>query len=649
MASPAAGLRLLQVDAARVAESVTAQALQPGDSRGLVRLTIEGGLLRHDLVLTPNAALGQWAQSRASGVQAYEGHLPALPGSWARLTRTRSGWTGIWFDGQRYFGVDRAAALADAHPLAAALGANDPLVFNLRDAVLEAGSFAGDMVRPGITAEALIDTLPVVANPATALAVLTTRRLNVAVIADAELVALDGNALDDNLVSRMNVADGVFANQVGVRLAITSTTKLTSLNQPFSGTTPSTLLDQLRDYRVGNAVQQAAGLSHLITGRNLDDRTVGIAFLESLCSDRFSASLSEGRSTLLFDGLIAAHEIGHVFGAPHDAESGSACSATPDGFLMAPQLNGSSTLSACSLEKIQPVLTRAQCLAPLDAADVAAGAPLNAKLAFNQVTPLGLSIRSTGNVAAGNVTLAIDLPGSLGLLPPTVQVSSGTCTITGLAIRCDLGTLAAGAERTATLGLKATTAGSGRAVISVGATGDGLADNNNANVQLTVEDGADLSVGLAASATTVTVGASTLATLTLQNLGLAGATDAQLNVTVPAGLTLTSLTGTGITCTQSGNSVTCPTLALANAATARLDLSLQGATVGSATLTASVTASRLDPQTANNTAQLAITVNAVPVTPPPAGNSGGGGGTLGGAGLLGLAALLWQRRRAIAA
>ena len=39
-------------------------------------------------------------------------------------------------------------------------------------------------------------------------------------------------------------------------------------------------------------------MTHLVTGRDLDSSTVGIAFIGSLCLTRFGASISQGVSTL---------------------------------------------------------------------------------------------------------------------------------------------------------------------------------------------------------------------------------------------------------------------------------------------------------------------------------------------------------------
>ena len=63
---------------------------------------------------------------------------------------------------------------------------------------------------------------------------------------------------------------------------------------------------------------------------------MGVAYSSALCSTRFGAGLSEGNAGAMFDSLVAAHEIGHNFGAPHDGKAGSACESEMGDFIMAP-------------------------------------------------------------------------------------------------------------------------------------------------------------------------------------------------------------------------------------------------------------------------------------------------------------------------
>jgi uncharacterized repeat protein (TIGR01451 family) len=152
---------------------------------------------------------------------------------------------------------------------------------------------------------------------------------------------------------------------------------------------------------------------------------------------------------------------------------------------------------------------------------------------------------------------------------------------------------------------------------------------------------ADLSVTATSDAASVVVGSDTAVTLTVRNLGNTDVPDAQLNVTLPAGLTLQSVSADAIACAQSGLAVSCSPSALATNATATVRLALRGTTAGMAMLTARISSSLADSQASNDNAQVSITVNNVPQPPVSNGSSSGGGGS--GVELLVAALLLAQR------
>lgn len=619
-------MRLLDLREAQVRETVQAQAANGGEARPL-RLTISAGVVQHVLVLSPNDSLGSGSPGPAT---AYEGELPNLPGSWARMTRTEAGWIGMWFDGARHYALDTARNLAGTHALARQVAAATPMLFAMSDVRLDDKDFIGDTVLPALNGEGPLD--PVAGDtgePAMATATLPTRRLSVALVADAELVAQDGTSTETNMLARLNIIDGIFANQVGVRIAASSTTLLTAANQPFSGTSPATLLQQLRVYRSGSGTQQAAGLSHLMTGRNLDERTVGIAYIEGLCSTRYGASLSEARSGVSFDALIAAHEIGHVFGAPHDGEG--ACASTPQDRLMATQLNGNSTFSACSLEQMAPVVARAPCLAPIDAADVSLGAPLSAQVALGQATALLLTVRSEGNTPVQDVELQIEMVRNSGISASAMIIDGSACQGDGVLLRCTFGALAPGSVRTVQLSLLATLAVTQRATLRLAAANDALPGNNSSTMDLQVVEGADLSVSVSPQPARLDVGETTVATVMLRNLGFASAPRSALAISLAPGVVAVSAASSGLACTPATSTVSCEPVDLAPGATASVALTLRAESAGNPSITASASSTRFDPQPSNNEATAQLTVAGASSAPASSGSDGGGGA---GAGLL---------------
>jgi len=158
----------------------------------------------------------------------------------------------------------------------------------------------------------------------------------------------------------LNIVDGIFSNQVGVKLLLNGGERISGSGNINS----STLLEEFRQFVIqrGNP-----GIAHLFTGRELDSSVAGIAYVGAICSANYGVGLSEvGKNSRLpvIGGLIAAHEVGHNFGAPHDNQSG-ACASTPGNFLMNPSINGSDQFSSCSLTQMASrIASSGGCLVP---------------------------------------------------------------------------------------------------------------------------------------------------------------------------------------------------------------------------------------------------------------------------------------------
>jgi uncharacterized repeat protein (TIGR01451 family) len=643
----------LQLRQARSAV-VRVLAPQPQSDMDGVQLQVQTGPGMQLLKLRPNRTLGVLATRLRGKAIAYQGELANVPGSWVAVTRIGPRWTGIWFDGAHYFGIDDARSLADISREAARGPPDRHLVFRLADLATDA-SFEGDIRMP--TAEVMARRVeaelsqPSLMEAITmAAAVLPTKRLAVALIADPELASQDGPQTETNMLARLNIVDGIFASQVGVHLQSGSVTILSG-TQPFDTTDPSSLLTELSTYRSGSQLQRASGLSHLFTGRDLDGRTVGIAYISGLCSNSFSASLSQARDTVQFDALIAAHEIGHVFGAPHDGEASSACESTPTTFLMAPQLNNSSTFSQCSLDQIAPVVARASCLAPYDSADGTIDAPTEVQVALNVPTDITVVAHSVGTATLNSATLRISVPLSVAL-----QSASGTmasCSVVAQTADCALGDLAPGTAQSVTFRVLAQTVGTPTAQLRIMASNDGLTANDTRSLTLRVSQGADLALSGTIDRSSVAVGENVSAVLTLQNRGPADVTDARIVVTVPSGLTLLQQTGENVSCAVVTAGLTCGPQPLAAGAAMRATLALRADTTGSLVISSQASASAPELLAADNQLQQTVTATAVPAPASPSSpNGGGGGGTLSGmtlAALSALAARTARRRQRVAA
>jgi len=325
------------------------------------------------LRLAENRHLSRLAADGA--IQLYKGNLDGAPGSWARISIRDGLPRGMIWDGHELF-------IVDAAPDAVNYGAAGTVIFKLSDATLEQGvSLTGDAVgQPGGAAaayDAIIDELR--ARKDALQAGVATEGVGISVLGDAAYLARYANEAQarDAILTRMNSVDGIFSSQVGVELQVVSVDVAGNMTTSLSATTqPRSLLEDLSSVRVGNAGLSATGLTHLFTGRQLDGNTTGIAYTHALCSKRYGASLAMAHNGAAIDALITAHEIGHVFGAPHDGTE--QCASTPQGqFIMTPTFTDTSitSFSQCSLDQINAVLDSYACVKELPPPDPMPPAP----------------------------------------------------------------------------------------------------------------------------------------------------------------------------------------------------------------------------------------------------------------------------------
>lgn len=304
-------------------------------------------------------------------IKAYRGRLAGNSASWVRINQTGDKLSGMIWDGKEIFVIDPsdeiAAAAADA---AGKPQKPQPMIYRLKDAAWNArcaldpnsqslSDYDGLIKELRERSAALPQAQGELALPAAA------KEISVAVVADPLFIQANSTDPQAAVVARMNVVDGIYAGQVGVQLKLTSVLPL-SANGTLTSTAPSTLLNQFGTYSASGGFANP-GIAHLFTGRDLDGSTVGIAYLSSLCSARYSVGVSQMVGVGTVGALIAAHEIGHNFGAPHDNQSNSACSSTPSGFIMNPSVSGSAnTFSSCSLSQMAPTIAAASCVRTSD-------------------------------------------------------------------------------------------------------------------------------------------------------------------------------------------------------------------------------------------------------------------------------------------
>jgi len=456
---------------------------------GAESLSFDAFGLHYQLQLSPNERVRRALPMAQRAITPLRGEVAGLPGSWVRLTRGADGsLEGMVSDGRQLYAIEPAARLRSlaVEPLPAA--ATAPVMYRLADYQDPAGLGVCGTDPPATDASAaqayqalaseLRDKAQSTAEP---------RLLRVAVVADSTFASyFAGSALDvvGQIVARMNVVDGIYASQMGIDIEVPTITVLDPGSDPFTGTDAHQLLGELREFRHDSALQLASGVTHLMTGRIMQNEIVGIAYVGAVCRGDASVSLSQGTRSVATAALIAAHEIGHNFNSPHDGVPG-ACASEPQTFLMAPRINGSSVFSACSLQQMHPDATQAVCLSDATPADAAVQvAATNITLPFNQPFTLAVVVGAQGEAASTDVVATALLPEQLSV--GAVSAQGGSCSRGASAVSCTFGTLEAGALREIDLSVTPRRIGSYRIDLAVSSSNDSVASNNSASVAVGV-------------------------------------------------------------------------------------------------------------------------------------------------------------------
>jgi hypothetical protein len=358
-------------------ETVERAAFAPSETSGgaskpfVPSLSFEAFGRRFDVALEPNERVMLEPAAQPAGLELYRGELVGESGTWARINRRGSELSGVVFDGVDLYVLEPHHAIAR---LLAARRSDDgaTVVYRWRDT---AGAMVDTLHLPSQSGKS--STAMLLEHVAAGAALASPKQLDIGLIADFELSQqFPGVNASEHLLAIANILDGIFGSQTGVFIAVPQLQVFTTSADPFTSADAATLLHELENHKFNTPELRLLGLAHLFTGRDLDDPPgtatpkVGIANLGALCDSRLGAALTQSAFDTGRTALIAAHEIGHNFGAPHDAESGSPCSAALPGFLMESRINGSSTFSQCSLDQMALELSTATCLGELASNDL---------------------------------------------------------------------------------------------------------------------------------------------------------------------------------------------------------------------------------------------------------------------------------------
>jgi len=603
-----------------------------------------------DLKLERNAHLRKGSRVTSREAVAFAGVLRDRPGSWARIVMTAERLpAGIIWDGGTLYGIEVSGDGSQAE------------IFRAADVIVPAGTMSCGMHDPAATTAAALFAELVTQGPEIARAAGAKLNLDLGLVADAQFSAQYADAATAMLV-RANNVDGIFSEQIGVRLTVRQTDVFTDVDSdPFTGTSDAeALLGEVAVFRGNNELQNAQGLTHLFTGRNLSGSTVGIAYIGSVCGQRL-ASDPQGRSfavgltqanfgpgAALLESLIAAHEIGHNFGAPHDGEPGI-CAAAPSGHIMSPSLSAAAeSFSQCSIEVITADLASATCVSPIEDVDVAitGNSSVDTPLTEAEFRYL-ITVSNYGVDLAHETRVELDFDPALTVVAATPQ--TGSCGPIQSDLICTLDAIPGTSSRTIEITLRADAAGEVGVGGSVVNTADSTSDNDTFADVLSIEPASDLV--LVIEPQTLKLDEPSTLVAILQNRSRIAANHVVLQGTYSTGLLVSRAILADAACTVEGDSRTlrCDLSAIDPYSSGELSIMLIGVDTGSQSLSLSVSAAEADPNPASNLADIGLEVigNTAPQPDQPTAQVNGGGGGVTPFSLLALLAA-WLRRQRFA-
>lgn len=196
----------------------------------------------------------------------------------------------------------------------------------------------------------------------------------ICVIAEIEIAfdqafqAVFGAQATAQAMSILNIVDGHYMNDLKISIDAISVEMLA--NDLFSTSLDAgVLLDDI-EAKKNNAqipfIINNNALTYLVTGRNFNGGTLGVAYLGSVCeSNGFSTGTSSiffnnvGTPNIALTAIVVAHELAHNLGSDHDGPGANVlCPAST--FIMSPSINPVSNLSnfsSCSAADIETTLS----------------------------------------------------------------------------------------------------------------------------------------------------------------------------------------------------------------------------------------------------------------------------------------------------
>ena len=181
--------------------------------------------------------------------------------------------------------------------------------------------------------------------------------LRMAVEVDAILASRLGDEAAEYAESVFHQVSAIFERELGVRLELSAVVVRPSAAVSYSNSDPSGLLAEFRNSWNDSRSGLDRSSAFLLTGVELEGTAGGIAYVSTICDERWAYGLAQGFRSTGLTAMVVAHELGHTLGAMHDSSDSS--------YLMAPGLDLTTQpeFSEASKRSMNQRLRRASCLA----------------------------------------------------------------------------------------------------------------------------------------------------------------------------------------------------------------------------------------------------------------------------------------------
>ncbi len=139
--------------------------------------------------------------------------------------------------------------------------------------------------------------------------------------ADVQYFQDNGSSIaqtEDRVELLVNNAQAIYEDDVQIQFEISAIIIRSAEPDPYTTSSASGLLDQLQNEWLGPQSGIQHDLAHLFTGRNLSGGTIGIAYLNAVCSSfRYGLTETNFSPSITSQTGVFAHEMGHNFGSNH--------------------------------------------------------------------------------------------------------------------------------------------------------------------------------------------------------------------------------------------------------------------------------------------------------------------------------------------